>query len=514
MENRVKSGITGFDLLVSGGIPSAHSVLLQSPSTMETNVFVNQFIKKGLENFEPVLVVLSKSTPQKFRESLANLGIDAKKYEESGYLAIVDWYSFKTGEAVSDVEERGKVICASKDLTHIGIAISRGIKKLQKGPVVRAVFDILSQTLNFFEFKRTYNFIQAMVARSRRNNITAIFPMETVGADDKTLSSIHGIFDGVIDIKVERVGDSLTRRIGILSMSGVHFDSRYRHFRLEDNEMIIGEKKRKTPPRALMEEELEIKTPAKKAPKLPKKVEDEIKSKIRAVKADPDNADLWFSLGSTLLTYEKYEDAVKAFDKVIELNPEFTKIWNMKAEALQGLGRDDEATECLKKSVEYSIKQMDEDIEIPLMQDLENELKDILEEVEEVIPAEGAEEGVTEFACPSCGAIAQRGDEQCPMCGVRFAELDEVPDEMLAKAKKARVSAEVALEELELELESLVGEKLDEVLVDGGVKFECPDCGSLVGPEDDVCGTCGAVFDEEPGTPINYVDPVPSTGVY
>ncbi len=63
MENRVKSGITGFDLLVSGGIPSAHSVLLQSPSTQETNVFTLQYIKKGLENFEPVLVVLSKTTP-------------------------------------------------------------------------------------------------------------------------------------------------------------------------------------------------------------------------------------------------------------------------------------------------------------------------------------------------------------------------------------------------------------------------------------------------------------------
>jgi KaiC/GvpD/RAD55 family RecA-like ATPase len=413
LENRVKSGITGFDLLVSGGIPSAHSVLLQSPSTQETNVFTNQFIKKGLENFEPVLVVLSKTTPQKFRESLRSIGINAKKYEESGYLTIVDWYSFKTGEAVSDVEERGRVICASKDLTHIGIAISRGIKKLQKAPVVRAIFDILSQAMNFFEFKRTYNFVQAMVARSRRNNITSIFPMETVGADDKTLSALHAIFDGVIDIKVQRVGDRITRRIGILAMSGVHYDSRYRPLRLEDNEMIVGEKKKKTPPEVMIKEEPEITTPAKKTPKLPKKVEDEIKSKIKVVKADPDNADLWFSLGSTLLTYEKYEDAVRAFDKVIELDPEFTRIWNLKAEALQGLGRDDEAAECLKKSVEVSIKQMDQDIEIPLMQDLEKELKDILDEVEEVLPTDLAVEDVMEFTCPNCGATTRSGDLQC-----------------------------------------------------------------------------------------------------
>jgi KaiC/GvpD/RAD55 family RecA-like ATPase len=120
LSDRVKSGITGFDLLIGGGIPATHALMLQSPTPLENNIFIYQFIKKGLENFEPVLVVLSKISPQKFRENLNAIGIDAKEYERKGYMKIVDWYSFKSGEIVGDVEERDGVICASKDLTNIG----------------------------------------------------------------------------------------------------------------------------------------------------------------------------------------------------------------------------------------------------------------------------------------------------------------------------------------------------------------------------------------------------------
>ena len=126
MSDRVKSGIVGFDLVVSGGIPAGHSVILQSSTAIENTIFTNQFIKKGLENYEPVLVVLSKISPQKFRDNLKAIGVNVDEYEKNGYLKIVDWYSFKSGDLVGDVEDRDGVICSSKDLTNIGIAINRG----------------------------------------------------------------------------------------------------------------------------------------------------------------------------------------------------------------------------------------------------------------------------------------------------------------------------------------------------------------------------------------------------
>ncbi|UCF08607.1 MAG: hypothetical protein JSW28_02650, partial [Thermoplasmata archaeon] len=443
MENKVKSGITGFDLLVGGGIPSGHSVLLRGPSAQESSIFINQYVKKGLENFEPVLVVLSRISPDAFRQNLRNIGVDARKYEKSGYLVIVDWYSFKSGVTVAEVEERDGVIYASKDLTHIGIAISRGLKKLPEAPIKRAVLDILSQALNFFEYKRTYNFIQAMAARSRRNNLTTIFPMETQGSESKDLSAIQAIFDGVIDLKLERVGDRIYRRVGILSMSGVQFDSRYKTYRIENYEMIIGEKKIKLEaPKKIQPEEMEGLPGEKEPSKLPTEAEQEIKSKIRKVKDNPDNADMWFDLGTTLLTYEKYEDAIRSFDKVIENDPSFTQVWNAKAEALTAVGRHEEAAECLKKSVEVSVKELGKGVEVPLMKDLEKELMVILEDVEGKVPSEGGAEEVLEFECPVCGSSVREDAIQCPSCGAKFAEMEEVPEKVLAKMEeKAAVSA-------------------------------------------------------------------------
>jgi KaiC/GvpD/RAD55 family RecA-like ATPase len=174
----VKSGILGFDLLVGGGIPENHVIMLQGPTSTENTIFTNQFIKKGLDNYEPVLVVLSKMSAEKFRENLKAIGINAKKFERKGYLKIVDWYSFKSGDIVGDVEEKGGIIYASKDLTNLGIAINRGIKALKDAPVKRAVIDVLSPALNFFEYKRIYNFVQSMVARFKSSNITTIFSME------------------------------------------------------------------------------------------------------------------------------------------------------------------------------------------------------------------------------------------------------------------------------------------------------------------------------------------------
>lgn len=460
MADRIKSGITGFDLLIGGGIPAGHSVMLQSPIPLENSIFTYQFIKKGLENYEPVLVVLSKISPQKFREYLKVLGVDAKEYESNGYLKIVDWYSFKSGKIVGDVEDRDGVICASKDLTNIGIAINRGIKALADAPVKRAVLDVLSQALNFFEYKRVYNFAQGMVARLRDNNITSIFTVEIHAEEAKILPALHGIFDGVIDVKLLRERDKLIRKIGILSMSGIKFDPKYRDFWIEGNEMVIGDRKEvPKPPDNDRIPKPRPSSPSKPHKKLSPKAEENLKEKMELVKDHPQNPDTWFSLGSTLLSYERNEDALLAFDKVIELNPHHLDVWEAKGNALRALGRDEEAEECFKRSLE--IPKEKEEKETPPLEDLERELMGILEEEEDKAPKESELEKV-EFECPECGTALSEDDTQCPNCGARFDELEEIPDELLVKEEE-KAPEEKPMPPLEITLEELEKEGIEEI---------------------------------------------------
>lgn len=461
MAKRIKSGITGFDLLIGGGIPAGHSVMLQSPIPLENSIFTYQYIKKGLENYEPVLVVLSKISPQKFREYLKVLGVDAREYENNGYLKIVDWYSFKSGKIVGDVEDRDGVICASKDLTNIGIAINRGIKALADAPVKRAVLDVLSQALNFFEYKRVYNFAQGMVARLRDNNITSIFTVEIHADEEKTLPALHGIFDGVIDVKLLREKDKLIRKIGILSMSGIKFDPKYRDFWIEGNEMVIGDRKELLkPPDNDRIPKPKPPSPSKPPKKLSTKAEKNLKEKMELVKDHPQNPDTWFSLGSALLTYERNEDALLAFDKVIELNPHHLKVWEAKGNALRALGRNEEAEECFKRSLEIP-KEKEEEEPTPL-EDLERELSGILEEEEKEPPPTESELEKVELVCPECGTALGEDDILCPNCGTRFDELEEIPDELLAKEEE-KAPEEIPTPPLEITLEELEAEPVEEI---------------------------------------------------
>jgi Flp pilus assembly protein TadD len=78
---------------------------------------------------------------------------------------------------------------------------------------------------------------------------------------------------------------------------------------------------------------------------------DDIKVIVRQIRADPKNPELWFSLGSTLLSNNSYEEAIRAFDRVLTLNPKYSRAWNAKAYALSNLGRHQDAAICYEEAL-------------------------------------------------------------------------------------------------------------------------------------------------------------------
>lgn len=58
---------------------------------------------------------------------------------------------------------------------------------------------------------------------------------------------------------------------------------------------------------------------------------------------------LQFNRGLTLLQLERLPDAIEAFDRVLALDPRYAKAWQMKAVAIDGLGRRDEALQVLER---------------------------------------------------------------------------------------------------------------------------------------------------------------------
>ncbi len=227
---RIFAGIDGLCELIETGIPQGASVILQTPSGPERDLFMMGFIKEGLQSDGAVIISLSMNSPDEFKNThLANFGISREKvaeYEEKGKIKILDWYSFKN-ERIQGIEEVGSVIKCSKALTNVEIALNKVLRSVE-GPCSRAMIDVLSPALKVFDFETVYKFAQTIRAKFKKEGVTSLFVVDREMHDQRTLSSLHRVFDGVIDIERERVGNKLESRLGILAMSGAFFLQEYR----------------------------------------------------------------------------------------------------------------------------------------------------------------------------------------------------------------------------------------------------------------------------------------------
>lgn len=69
-----------------------------------------------------------------------------------------------------------------------------------------------------------------------------------------------------------------------------------------------------------------------------------------SIELDPNDAALWFDKGNALDDLGRHEEALEAFDQSIELDPNNADIWLNKGKVLDDLGRHEEALEAFERS--------------------------------------------------------------------------------------------------------------------------------------------------------------------
>jgi tetratricopeptide (TPR) repeat protein len=70
------------------------------------------------------------------------------------------------------------------------------------------------------------------------------------------------------------------------------------------------------------------------------------------LKQDPENPELWCSLGVALIELKKYDEAVEKFEKAADLSPQLPSAWYGWGIALKALGQDETAAEKIKTAME------------------------------------------------------------------------------------------------------------------------------------------------------------------
>jgi tetratricopeptide (TPR) repeat protein len=72
----------------------------------------------------------------------------------------------------------------------------------------------------------------------------------------------------------------------------------------------------------------------------------------KAIKINPQLAEVWSNKGIAFVELDRLDDAIKAFDKAIEINPQLAEAWYNKGNALKMLGCTTEANAAFAKAKE------------------------------------------------------------------------------------------------------------------------------------------------------------------
>ncbi|MEX2219646.1 MAG: ATPase domain-containing protein [Phycisphaerales bacterium] len=86
---RLSTGVASLDAMLSGGIPSGHSVLVSGPSGAGKSILGCHFIAEGLRKGEPGMVAVFEEAPDEYAARAAKLGMNLDKARRNGTLEII-----------------------------------------------------------------------------------------------------------------------------------------------------------------------------------------------------------------------------------------------------------------------------------------------------------------------------------------------------------------------------------------------------------------------------------------
>jgi|GEM_PF-3558540 len=228
LRGSLNTGTDGMDVILGGGIPDGSMVLLTGPPGSEKYHFAFQFLAEGLLKSDGCLVTVSSMSIKEAKSRLANLKVNVPACETKNLLKFVDWYTHKSKHIVG-MEEHGAIFVPSKDIANLDIALMASIDKLEFSPTKRGIFDLITTALGMYNISEVTEFIQRQKTRLHKEGITSIFIVESGAHDERVLSTLKHISDGVISMTKDGHGGMYVQ---VLSMEGVKFDTQRYSVRL------------------------------------------------------------------------------------------------------------------------------------------------------------------------------------------------------------------------------------------------------------------------------------------
>jgi len=210
-----KTGIAQIDG-VSGGIEAGTNILMLAPSMSSAEQLAYALIKPVVGEYSIVL-----STNERAAEVVdffKSAGCDKR------FIGVIDAITKSSTPSIADTT-RLMFVSSPTDLTGIGIKFSNMIESTFEGtfadgetglfpPPIRFCVNSISTLLMYRKLEVLYQFLHILTAKEKKIEGFAIYLLNNESFDDKTLSLIKQLMNGVIEVKMDG-NDTYFRVLGI-----------------------------------------------------------------------------------------------------------------------------------------------------------------------------------------------------------------------------------------------------------------------------------------------------------
>ena len=237
MVERVSTGVSELDGVLSGGFPKGRTVLVSGTAGTGKTILAMHFLYQGAMNGEPGIYLTLEEDPESLREEMAQLGMDITALEAEGKLSIIDASLIRLG---LDSDEKRTISPEKFSINHL---VKEILKEANAKGVKRIVVDALPSLDILFggDNDKIRDAIIKINYFLKKNGMTSILlsemPVGSLGY------SLHGVeeyvVDGVITLEYTASGSDSQRVLTVRKMRMTPHEGRKNLFEIMDGRGIV-----------------------------------------------------------------------------------------------------------------------------------------------------------------------------------------------------------------------------------------------------------------------------------
>jgi KaiC/GvpD/RAD55 family RecA-like ATPase len=217
---KIATGINGLDVLLQGGIPANHTVLLAGTSGSGKSILSMQFLLAGAEKGEPGLYITFEEDEESVLKVHEEFSWNLRKYLKSDTLRIIRYDPYRFQDIMDIISSNIKQM---------------GAKRL----VIDSVSAIGLYIQDVREIRKTLVDIQSL---AKSTGCTALIITESPSDNPKRLSRFdveEFVADGIIVLYYAPVSNEYTRGLFVWKMRGTNHSRKIHPFKITESGITV-----------------------------------------------------------------------------------------------------------------------------------------------------------------------------------------------------------------------------------------------------------------------------------